>query len=48
VYSGPALEPLKWHKLVIHNGRIWVRSGEGLTQAEWVSLEGIQSFSESQ
>jgi nitrite reductase/ring-hydroxylating ferredoxin subunit len=40
VYSGPASEPLKWHKVLIHNGRIWVRSGEKLDRPQWVSIQG--------
>jgi hypothetical protein len=40
VYSGPASEPLKWHKVLIHDGLIWVRSGEKLDRPLWVSLEG--------
>lgn len=43
VYSGPATEPLKWHKLVVHNGRIWVMSGERLRQPQWLSLEDHRS-----
>ncbi len=39
VYSGPASEPLKWHKLLIHNERIWVRSGEKLDHPQWISIE---------
>lgn len=40
VYSGPASEPLKWHKVLIHNGRIWVRSGEKLDHPKWISVDG--------
>jgi nitrite reductase/ring-hydroxylating ferredoxin subunit len=47
VYSGPASEPLKWHKVLIHNGRIWVRSGEKLDQPQWVSLEGHRTLHET-
>jgi cytochrome b6-f complex iron-sulfur subunit len=47
VYSGPASEPLKWHKVLIYNGRIWVRSGEKLKHPQWISLEGHPSVHES-
>lgn len=47
VYSGPASEPLKWHKVLINKGRIWVRSGEKLDHPQWISLEGHRSVHES-
>ncbi len=38
VYSGPATEPLPWHELADHEGRLWAHTGEKVAGPRWLEI----------
>jgi cytochrome b6-f complex iron-sulfur subunit len=39
VYSGPATEPLPWHELVNHEGRLWAHVGKKVARPRWLEVK---------
>ena len=39
VYSRPATKSLKWHKIAMKNGRVWVHTGRKQEYPHWINIK---------